>query len=454
MDEALNAKLLTELDAVETSSASPIPFEVFSRKLNKSTQLINATTEHSSMKGKNDWFRYELEEPVFIKNVSVYAEGYEYKDAKFIWNSVTKSETPTLSSSFENGSFSFTINDFVDCFSFKPDAKYLSTPLIKRVVADGFTLSQFDTALGQLANLREAKRAAIASATKVIQDAREKQTEIASMQDSIKNLNAEKVKLQGEIEDRRNEAANIEESIKRLQETTSKLQADSSSYQVKIEQQEATIEERLHEREQLMRDITSKTSELKALENDIYLFPSEISEFSKKGGVDKAFYWKLAAVPLLIVSILTIALIKNAADLSTVLSEQSNARIFSIFITRMPYVIVSAAIIAAMYKIAGSLINQIMKIDTETRALAKMSIIATDVSAASHDGLELSDEEIYHLRTGLKMDLLRDHLKSYMSEDYRYLESERVKSRFNYFKRERLDSSNTLTAEITDKTGT
>lgn len=70
-----------------------------------------------------------------------------------------------------------------------------------------------------------------------------------------------------------------------------------------------------------MRDITSKTSELKALENDIYLFPSEISEFSKKGGVDKAFYWKLAAVPLLIVSILTIALIKNAADLSTVLSE-------------------------------------------------------------------------------------------------------------------------------------
>lgn len=120
----------------------------------------------------------------------------------------------------------------------------------------------------------------------------------------------------------------------------------------------------------------------------------------------------------------------------------------------MPYVIVSAAIIAAMYKIASSLINQIMKIDTETRALAKMSIIATDVSAASHDGLELSDEEIYHLRTGLKMDLLRDHLKSYMSEDYRYLESERVKSRFNYFKRERLDSSNTLTAEITDKTGT
>ncbi|MFX0542993.1 hypothetical protein ACEWPM_014845 [Roseovarius sp. S4756] len=38
---------------------------------------------------------------------------------------------------------------------------------------------------------------------------------------------------------------------------------------------------------------------------------------------------------------------------------------------------------------------------------------------ASEEGLEdLPDEEIYALRTRLKMDMLRDHMKEYLSKDF------------------------------------
>ncbi|PWG17132.1 hypothetical protein DFK10_08830 [Salibaculum griseiflavum] len=82
-----------------------------------------------------------------------------------------------------------------------------------------------------------------------------------------------------------------------------------------------------------------------------------------------------------------------------------------------------------MFKMAQSLITEIIRIDNQNRALAKVSIVATDVHNASSDGLDLSDEEIYHLRTGLKMDMLRDHLKTYLSESFDYISSDRVKAR-------------------------
>lgn len=52
--------------------------------------------------------------------------------------------------------------------------------------------------------------------------------------------------------------------------------------------------------------------------------------------------------------------------------------------------------------------------------LTKISIIAKDVSDASEDDLSLDDAARYEHRTHLKMNLLREHLKGYLAEDYEY----------------------------------
>ena len=87
----------------------------------------------------------------------------------------------------------------------------------------------------------------------------------------------------------------------------------------------------------------------------------------------------------------------------------------------MPYVIIATGIITASYKLARVFVAEIMRINQQRLNLSKISIIATDASNTSQGGLsDLSDRELYELRTDLKMQLLRDHLKEYLSSDFRY----------------------------------
>ena len=126
-------------------------------------------------------------------------------------------------------------------------------------------------------------------------------------------------------------------------------------------------------------------------------------------------------MPIALLVLVTALLVFNAADLTTVLEIDESASIWSILITRMPYVIIATGIITASYKLARVFVAEIMRINQQRLNLSKISIIATDASNTSQGGLsDLSDREFYELRTDLKMQLLRDHLKECLSSDFRY----------------------------------
>ncbi|MDD1452415.1 hypothetical protein NHF48_018210 [Sphingomonas sp. H160509] len=113
-----------------------------------------------------------------------------------------------------------------------------------------------------------------------------------------------------------------------------------------------------------------------------------------------------------------ILLIKGAADLSFIISSDKDINIEALMISRVPYVTIAVAVITASYKVARVFISEIMKINNQRLSLTKISIIAKDVSFSSEHGLSLTDEESYQLRTNLKMQMLRDHLKDYLSKDF------------------------------------
>ena len=103
------------------------------------------------------------------------------------------------------------------------------------------------------------------------------------------------------------------------------------------------------------------------------------------------------------------------------LEINESASICSILIKRMPYVIIATRIITASYKLARVFVAEIMRINQQRLNLSKISIIATDASNTSQGRLtDLSDCELCELWTDLKMQLLRDHLKEYLSSDFRY----------------------------------
>lgn len=429
MNDASTTDSTTSISQMPVSAPMPIPFDLFSKKLNKTTKLISNNSSDNYMKGRNDWYVFQLLEPVFVTSVVVYASEYRFKKCEFRWQTLRGTDDVRIEENFEDGKFKFEINDLVTEFSFRPDSKYFgTTPIIESVVAEGFLLSWLDDIKGELANLEEVKAKATDSAQKVIDEANEKSSRISDLESRISELKADTQAAQTTKSELEAEIKATAAQRDTLNEAISKQKAELSAIESRVEQQQATIEQRNDERERLGSEINAKTAELKDLESDIYLFPSELSEFANKSGKDKAFYWKLAAVPLFILTSMTGALLFNAANLSTVLDEVSNARIFSILITRLPYVAVATTIIAVSYKIAQSLISEIMRIDVQNRVLAQMSIIATDISASSGDGLNLSSEELYKLRTALKMELLREHLKAYLPKDFEYSQADTLAS--------------------------
>ena len=59
-----------------------------------------------------------------------------------------------------------------------------------------------------------------------------------------------------------------------------------------------------------------------------------------------------------------------------------------------------------------------IKINQQKLSLTKVSIIAKDIASASENGLNLNDHELFQLRSHLKMNMLRDHMKEYLSKDF------------------------------------
>lgn len=182
-----------------------------------------------------------------------------------------------------------------------------------------------------------------------------------------------------------------------------------------------SIAARNAEKVALAKQISESSQELKLLQDDINMFPTDIAGFAKEAAQNTKSYWWLSFVPIALMVVIAIILLSNAANLTTILDENSNARIVSIITTRLPFVIVSTAILGGAYKLAALLIGEIIRINRQRLNLSKVSIIATDISNASAAGIEeLTSEEVYRLRASLKMDMLRDHMKQYISSDFAF----------------------------------
>jgi prefoldin subunit 5 len=234
--------------------------------------------------------------------------------------------------------------------------------------------------------------------------------------------------LNSEISEANQTIADLNANIGRLTEQRQGLLGDITKREEAISalderrnQMQERIAERTTEREGLAREVGELKQKLRALEDDVNMFPTEIGAFVSQGGANIRTYWKLAAVPIALMVVVTGLLVFNAANLTTVFDEVDGVQIWSILITRIPYVIIATAIITASYKLARVFVAEIMRINQQRLNLSKISIVATDASNTSQEGLtELTDRELYELRTDLKMQLLRDHLKEYLSSDFRY----------------------------------
>ena len=397
------------------------------------------------MDGTHRWYEYEFIKPVFLNEILVDGENYSsFNEFEFRCTLVQGDEINKILTQKNEGRFQASVNQLVHKVSFRPPTKWLAKPKITRVQLIGFQLDELNDFVRLVDRIDKYKSNVKSETTQAIQAAEKANLEIAQKNNELEKLRSDIAAENQMISELSAKIGGLTEQRQSLLEDIATREKHISSLDERRTQIQEKITERTSEREALAKDVANLRQELRALKNDVDMFPTEISSFVSQGGKNISTYWKLATVPIGLLVLISGLLIFNAANLTTVLDENRTANILSILLTRIPYVVIAMGIITASYKLAKVCIVEIIRINKQRLNLSKISIIATDASNTSKDGLnDLTDRELYDLRTDLKMQMLRDHLKEYLSDDFKY----QAKSKNNWSRLLRDRKPSTLNSE-------
>lgn len=398
-----------------------LPIFYFHKEKNKTTKLVEDDPEPLKVTNRNHEF--ELTRPVFISHIIIHTTNVSsFANFKITYFDCLKNESITVSSrkSPNSENFKFLINTLTSKFSFSPGVTFGSKKYIDKVGVHGYKEKTFLKAIEQLSSAEEFTE-------NLEGDLYNLKTEEEQVTNSIKTLEQklaileekkESIKNNLEIEIEKYNKATEERSNSEL--TLKKLKEDESDLKSRAGILEDTISESQSKLSQSNSDIAKSESTLKSLKDNINLFPTELSGFVDQSTNNIKSYLKYSIIPASLLIIVTIALFLNAADLTTIYKEEENIDVFTIFLTRLPYLLIAIAIIQASYRLANFFIQEIIKINQQKLSLFKISIIATDISKAAEHGINLSDRERLNKRHEFKMELLREHMKNYFEPSYKY----------------------------------
>jgi len=411
---------LNQLREIGVDSVADLPFELLNRRNNKTTKLVANSGAAEPMDGANRWFEYEFSEPVFLCEIVIAMESYGSYDVFNVkWEMAQGGEIRQEVSRDSDTTYRCNVNQLIRSISFRPPKKWWTAARVNSVSLIGFQSGELEEFVRLVARLDKFKSDIVTDSERAVKGAEEASTKFESLRQDRDELSLEISEAKGTVTELNNQIGRLTEERNGLVADVKKREETVAAQEEQAEVIKERIAERNAERSGLAAEITQQKQELRSLQDDINMFPTEISGFVSQASQNTQTYWQLSWIPMILLVIMAVLLVFNAADLTTVIDEYENARLFSIVVTRIPYIVVATAIIGAAYKLAALLVGEIMRINQQRLNLSKVSIIATDVSKASEEGLEdLPDEEIYALRTRLKMDMLRDHMKEYLSKDF------------------------------------
>ena len=226
-------------------------------------------------------------------------------------------------------------------------------------------------------------------------------------------LIAERSALEGEIGKSRAELESLQTNIE-----SNKVRIDAQNE--KSKETENQIERLNAKRNQLIDDLSEEDRKLLEMTRKVRLFPSEITGFVDQGNSNIRWYIALATPFCAILIIILASLFNSAADLTQIWHNEKDIDIWSILLNRLPFVLISLALIETCGYVVGRLIFEIVRINRQRLEFSKLSIIAKDVSAASASNTGLSDGEVFEKETALKMNLLREHMQAFTGSEFEY----------------------------------
>lgn len=407
------------IDAVEGVLPSQIPFSLVLRHERKTTKLLLNLSATKPVPGQNRRYDFEFSEPVFVTEIVIETTDYSnFADFYFSWTRFDGTQF-TSRGNVRDNSVLCEVGMFIINVEFTPPKTFFTSPTIDGLKIIGFPASQTKRFLDFISDIDSIKDEAKEELDSQVADLNKKLAALQSLQTQRSTLNQEVTNLKSQISREQGKIKRLEIQNSELiaqvgdrERTLSQLAAEA-----KNEKQDLLRHSRI--RSDLANSILAKKKLLSELQSNINLFPSELSSFSKQGSSDFRWFAALSIVPAAIILLMLGELTWGAADLTTKITGDGNLNIPALLVSRTPYVVISCAIITSFYYICKMLILEMIRISRQRLALTKISIIAKDISSSIDYDINLTEEEKYNKRLKLKMDMMRDHLKEYLSTDFK-----------------------------------
>lgn len=378
-----------------------IASEFYSRKGNKDEHLINGGGEPFDARSR--WFSYSFACPVYLTSIEVTCEGYASHDKFEVEVDHIDGTKHQERISVQSGSVKLILGKLANGFRFRPDKKWFADPKITKVTSTGYTQAEFHEFEWVI---REFERK--------LADLEHREKKLEVQQSELAALKTERVEIESAIGKAKAESEQLNQLLSSTKETVAKLQTLEKDLRQKNNSAEETLRN-------LNAQISTDSGQLQVLKRELRLFPSEISGFVKEGNRSIVTYiWIGLPFLAILVSILTLIFF-NAVNLTQLYKEVEDIDIWTIFLTRIPFVLVAIALIEASGYVVGRLVFEVMRINRQRVEFAKLSIIAKDVSAAAATKVgAMTNEEVFEAETQLKMELLREHMKNYVGNEFEY----------------------------------
>ncbi|MZQ91154.1 hypothetical protein GVY41_18950 [Frigidibacter albus] len=392
-----------EASSIEAPKPHVIGIEFYSKRGNKDELLINSDELRTPFDAKARWFSYSFARPVFLTRIEIASNGYASYDKFDIEVDHVDGTRHEERISVDNGFVRLHLGKLATAFRFRPDKKYLSDPKLIRVVASGYTENEFHD-FEWIVKEFHSKSAALSE--------REKLLELKEAQFSA--LKAQRTEIESAVGKTKAEYEQLVLSLAAAKDSAAKLAT-----------QEKDMRQRNSSAEETLRDLNSRidkeNTKLQELVREVRLFPSEIAGFVKEGNRSILTYMLIGAPFLIVLITIVVMIFVNAVNLTQIYKEVDQIDIWTVFLTRIPFVLVAIALIEASGYIVGRLVFEVIRINRQRVEFSKLSIIAKDVSTASAAySEEMTEQEIYDSETKLKMDLLREHMKNYVGSEFEY----------------------------------
>lgn len=420
LPEKIESSAFEVIKSALVPSAKEIDISYFSHRHRRSTQLIGNQFEANFIKARKEWMDFDFTELIYVTSLIVFADGYEeYHELELSYEDLLSGNTKKTSSRYDGEAFNFSIDAFVGGFGLQPSERWFKDSRLTRIEIQGVEQRSFSEVIAVMRNLNAEVSRIETALNQYLEKAKAAEARrIASEQQAIE--------LDRQLEERIEKLEELKEEIATESAELDKLKKEigvNESVRRNVDSQTAETRSQLEKLKsssaELAREVQEREARLRNLQNDINLFPTEISGYVTQGAKNVSLYFWLCIIPILVIVFVTFRLFYNSERLLEY-NLSGSVNIFDFIISRLPYAFLSIAVLAICYTVLNRLISEIIGINRRRQDLFKISIIATDVSYASQEGLGLSDEEAYNLRTQTKMELLKEHLRQHLGEEFVY----------------------------------